>query len=162
VVIFLLYSNYLIYPQNTQKSHFHQIIHPIFLNHIPISIRSVTIGIRATEPLSLYHCYTSEFKNTRSVVTPYLFIPVSAFAKSVEPQCIAYLQGLRQRYNLLTRYTPNQCALLRRENHGSTNQLSSDKIGTGLGLTDPIAVASTTQHSDNPRLSSSGSSSRFL
>jgi hypothetical protein len=85
----------------------------------------------------LPNIHTLEFKNTRSVVIPYLFVLVSAFAKSVEPQSSTYFQGLRQRYNLLTRWTPNQCASLRRDDHGSMNQLSSDKIGTELGLTDP-------------------------
>jgi hypothetical protein len=77
VVILFIASNYPVYPQNTQNSHFHQIIHPISPNHNPISIGSVTIGIRATEPLRLCHYYTPQkIKNTRSGVTHYLFVSV--------------------------------------------------------------------------------------
>jgi hypothetical protein len=47
VVILFIAFNYLLYPQNTKNSHFHQIIHPISPNHTLISIRSVTVGIRA-------------------------------------------------------------------------------------------------------------------
>jgi hypothetical protein len=44
VVILFIAFNYLLYPQNTKNSHFHQIIHPISPNHTLISIRSVTIN----------------------------------------------------------------------------------------------------------------------
>jgi hypothetical protein len=51
---------------------------------------------------------------------------------------------------------------LRTDSYQHHRQLSFDNIGTALSLTAPVAVAFATQHSHNPRLSSSGSSSGFL
>jgi hypothetical protein len=81
VVILFIAFNYLLYPQNNKNSHFHQIIHQISPNHIliPIPIRSVTVGIRATDTvrLCLSLLRTSNFKKSPRSGCKYLPIRTS-------------------------------------------------------------------------------------
>jgi hypothetical protein len=94
--------------QKYQKSQFHQIIHPISLNHTPISIRSVTIGIRATD---LVRLYTTKHLRIQEDEIRSLPFRTSTFAKTVVPQSSSSFNGLSQQYKvLLTRRTYNQCA----------------------------------------------------
>jgi hypothetical protein len=72
VVILFIAFNYLLYPQNTKNSHFHQIIHPIFPNHTLIPIGSVIASVLDPPVITGHKSDEFEHKSGRGGSRPWV------------------------------------------------------------------------------------------